>query len=169
MVSVPPLTEFEGLQMVPIGFHQIIFLVKLQRFEWERQSVTTTITIKIIFKFGKKQGIWAPKHFKESTTFGLDSCWYKKIRRKISLLDPTHVVAKTSYLKTLTLPTDSSNCKEKTQKECISEHPESEPSSSDSSLSESGSSDASKYNKSKSKRDNRKRNHQKHKKQDSLD
>ena len=42
------------LHMVPIETHLIMFLVKLQRLEWVRWILTTTLTIKLSFKFVNK-------------------------------------------------------------------------------------------------------------------
>ena len=80
--SVPPLLESEGLRTVSIGAHIIMFLLLLQQLEWVNKILTTTITIKLVFKFGKIIRNLSPNCFEEATTFGLDSYWYKHIKRK---------------------------------------------------------------------------------------
>ena len=96
VVSVPLPPEPEGLHMVPIGARRITFLVRLQWLERARQSLNMTITIKLIFKFGKKirnlsaktfQGVdhlWnqlllVKKRQTQNITFGLDVCWCKNV------------------------------------------------------------------------------------------
>ena len=64
---------------------------------------------------------------------------------RISDLDLTPVGTKTPYPKPLTLPTESSKRKEKSQKEYVRDDTESYPSLSDSSLSETDWSNDSKY------------------------
>ena len=152
--------------MVPIGAGPIIFLVKLQRLEWVRQSLTTTITIKLGFKFGKKIMNLSTKTFRwvdhiwtqllsvrtrqmQKNSFELHSCWYKNAR--IQSNNTTNRIVKRQR---------------KSAKKYVPEDPELDQSLLDSSSSESDSSDDIRYRKSKRKLRNKIKEGWKRKKQD---